>query len=137
MEETLAALHRFLQTRPGFEAVLVAPTMSMGRQLLAASAARCLSALRQGLRAGKRGAVSVLRPAGASDPLWAGGHPLHQAEGSAPAPGTGSSLGRSFDLGGRRPPGEGDAAARGRCCRCSGRWRCGTAAAVRWRACPA
>ena len=69
MEETLAALHRFLQTRPGFEAVLVAPTMSMGRQLLAASAARCLSALRQGLRAGKRGAVSVLRPAGASDPL--------------------------------------------------------------------
>ena len=47
MEETLAALHRFLQTRPGFEAVLVAPTMSMGRQLLAASAARCLSALRQ------------------------------------------------------------------------------------------
>ena len=40
MEETLAALHRFLQTRPGFEAVLVAPTMSMGRQLLAASAAR-------------------------------------------------------------------------------------------------
>lgn len=40
MEETLAALHRFLQIRPGFEAVLVAPTMSMGRQLLAASAAR-------------------------------------------------------------------------------------------------
>lgn len=40
MEQTLTALHRFLQTRPGFEAVLIAPTLSMGRQLLDACAAR-------------------------------------------------------------------------------------------------
>jgi len=40
MEQTLTALHRFLCTRPGFEAVLVAPTLSMGRQLLDAGAAR-------------------------------------------------------------------------------------------------
>lgn len=40
MEQTLTALHRFLQARPGFEAVLIAPTLSMGRQLLDACAAR-------------------------------------------------------------------------------------------------
>lgn len=40
MGQTLTALHRFLRTRPGFEAVLIAPTLSMGRQLLAACAAR-------------------------------------------------------------------------------------------------
>lgn len=40
MEQTLTALHRFLQTRPGFEAVLIAPTLSMGRRLLNACADR-------------------------------------------------------------------------------------------------
>ena len=40
MEQTLTALHRFLSARPGFEAVLIAPTLSMGRQLLDACAAR-------------------------------------------------------------------------------------------------
>ena len=40
MEHTLIALHRFLQARPGFEAVLIAPTLSMGRQLLEACAVR-------------------------------------------------------------------------------------------------
>lgn len=40
MEQTLAALHRFLQSRPGFEAVLIAPALSMGRQLLNACADR-------------------------------------------------------------------------------------------------
>ena len=40
MEKTLTALSRFLQARPGFEAVLIAPTLSMGRQLLEACAAR-------------------------------------------------------------------------------------------------
>ena len=38
MEQTLTALSRFLQARPGFEAVLIAPTLSMGRQLLEACA---------------------------------------------------------------------------------------------------
>lgn len=45
MEQTLTALHRFLRTRPGFEAVLIAPTLSMGRQLLNACADRFGGAL--------------------------------------------------------------------------------------------
>ena len=40
MEQTLTALRRFLSAGPGFEAVLIAPTLSMGRQLLDAYAAR-------------------------------------------------------------------------------------------------
>lgn len=40
MEQTLTALHQFLSARPGFEAVLLAPALSMGRQLLDAYAAR-------------------------------------------------------------------------------------------------
>lgn len=40
MEQTLTSLHRFLQARPGFESILIAPTLSMGRQLLDACAVR-------------------------------------------------------------------------------------------------
>ena len=40
MEQTLTALHRSLRARPGFEAVLAAPTRAMGRQLLDAYAVR-------------------------------------------------------------------------------------------------
>ena len=40
MEQTLTSLRRFLRNRPGFDAVLIAPTLTMGRRLLDACAAR-------------------------------------------------------------------------------------------------
>lgn len=45
MEQTLTALHTFLETRGGFDALLIAPSRSMARQLLDAYAARYGGAL--------------------------------------------------------------------------------------------
>ena len=45
MEQTLSALRDFLQSRSGFASILIAPTRSMGRQLLDAYAARFGGAL--------------------------------------------------------------------------------------------